>query len=104
MFIVTVMFGEMLDGYLKSQEDTDDADTPAAIVFTPDDDAHEWEDIRKKWNIELIKQTLPESQWPNEIKEDYEIEWKFDVANFLEYYSSFMSLAGMENAWCNRND
>lgn len=48
MFIVTVMFGEMLDGYLKSQEDTDDADTPAAIVFTPDDDAHEWEDIRKK--------------------------------------------------------
>ena len=46
--------------------------------------------------IELIKQTLPESQWPNEIKGDYEIEWKFDVASFLEYYSSFMSLAGME--------
>ena len=27
---------------------------------------------------------------------DFEIEWKFDVASFLEYYSSFMSLAGME--------
>lgn len=48
MFIVTVMFGEMLDGYLKSQNDTDDADTPAAIVFTPDDDVREWEDVRKK--------------------------------------------------------
>ncbi len=46
--------------------------------------------------IELIKRTLPESQCPNEIKGDYEIEWKFDVASFLEYYSSFMSLAGME--------
>ena len=46
--------------------------------------------------IKLIKQTLPEKQWPNEIKGDYEIEWKFDVASFLEYYSSFMSLAGME--------
>lgn len=46
--------------------------------------------------IALIKQTLPESQWPAEIKGDYEIEWRFDVASFLEYYSSFMSLAGME--------
>ena len=44
----------------------------------------------------LIKENLPESQWPNEIKDDYEIEGKFDVASFLEYYSSFMSLAGME--------
>ena len=46
--------------------------------------------------IRLIKENLPESQWPDEIKGDYEIEWKFDVASFLEYYSSFMSLAGME--------
>ena len=46
--------------------------------------------------IELIKKTLPECQWPNEIRGDFEIEWKFDVASFLEYYSSFMSLAGME--------
>lgn len=48
MFIVTVMFGEMLDGYLKAQNDTDDPDTPTAIVFTPDDDVREWEDVRKK--------------------------------------------------------
>ena len=47
-------------------------------------------------DIRLIKENLPESQWPDEIKGEYEIEWKFDVASFLEYYSSFMSLAGME--------
>lgn len=46
--------------------------------------------------IRLLKENLPESQWPDEIRDDYEIEWKFEVTSFLEYYSSFMSLAGME--------
>ena len=46
--------------------------------------------------IRLIKENLPESQWPDEIKGEYEIEWKFDVPSFLEYYSNFISLAGME--------
>lgn len=35
--------------------------------------------------IRLIKENLPESQWPNEIKGEYDIEWKFDVASFLDY-------------------
>lgn len=48
MFIVTVLCGELLDSYLKSQNDSDDSDTPAAIVFTPDDDAREWDDVHKK--------------------------------------------------------
>ena len=48
LFIVVVLFAEMLDGYLKSQDNADDSDTSAVIVFTPDDDAHEWEDARKK--------------------------------------------------------
>ena len=38
MFIVTVMLGELLNGYLKAQDDTDDSDVPAVIVFTPDDE------------------------------------------------------------------
>ena len=46
--------------------------------------------------IRLIKKNLPEDRWPNQIKGEYEIEWKFDVPSFLEYYSGFMSLAGME--------
>lgn len=46
--------------------------------------------------IRLIKKNLPEERWPEQIKGEYELEWKFDVPSFLEYYSQFMSLAGME--------
>lgn len=46
--------------------------------------------------IRLIKKNLPEERWPEQIKGQFEIEWKFDVPSFLEYYSSFISLAGME--------
>ena len=46
--------------------------------------------------IEGIKRNLPEERWPDQIKGEFEIEWKFDVPSFLEYYSGFMSLAGME--------
>ena len=46
--------------------------------------------------IRLIKKNLPEDRWPAQIKGEFEIEWKFDVPSFLEYYSGFMSLAGME--------
>ena len=46
--------------------------------------------------ISLIKKNLSEDRWPKQIRGEYEIEWKFDVPSFLEYYSSFMSLSGME--------
>jgi len=46
--------------------------------------------------IEGIKRNLPEDRWPEQIKGDFEIEWKFDVPSFLEYYSGYLSLAGME--------
>lgn len=46
--------------------------------------------------IEGIKRNLPEERWPEQIKGEFEIEWKFDVQSFLEYYHGFMSLAGME--------
>ena len=50
--------------------------------------------------IELIKKTLPESQWPNEIRGDFEIEWKFDVASFLEVLFKFHVFGGYgENDW-----
>ena len=46
--------------------------------------------------IEEIKRNLPVERWPEQIKGDFEIEWKFDVPSFLDYYSNFISLAGME--------
>jgi len=46
--------------------------------------------------IEGIKRNLPEDRWPKQIKGEFEIEWKFDVSSFLEYYGKFLSLSGME--------
>lgn len=46
--------------------------------------------------IRLLKKNLPEDRWPEPLKVEYEIEWKLDVPSFLEYYSHFMSLSGME--------
>jgi len=48
--------------------------------------------------IRLIKKNLPEERWPEQIKGNFEIEWKLDIPSFLEYYSGYMSLAGMERA------
>lgn len=46
--------------------------------------------------IRILKENLPETQWPVILKGDFEVEWKIDVPSFLEYYSKYMSLAGME--------
>ena len=46
--------------------------------------------------IRLLKKNLPEERWPEPLKVEYEIEWKLDVPSFLEYYSHYMSLSGME--------
>ena len=46
--------------------------------------------------IRLLKENLPAERWPEPLKAEYEIEWKLDVPSFLEYYSHFMSLSGME--------
>ena len=46
--------------------------------------------------IKILKENLPESQWPDILKDKYEVEWKIDVPSFLEFYSKYMSLAGME--------
>ena len=46
--------------------------------------------------IEGIKRNLPEDRWPKQIKGDFEIEWKFDVPSFLEYYGDYLSLAGLQ--------
>lgn len=46
--------------------------------------------------IRILKENLPDTQWPVILKGDFEVEWKIDVPSFLEYYSKYMSLAGME--------
>ena len=46
--------------------------------------------------ISIIKKEYPEEQWPAPLRDDYEIEWKFDTSSFLEYYKDYISLAGLE--------
>ena len=45
--------------------------------------------------VRLIKKNLPEDQWPDAIKGDYEIVYKLDPVSFLKYYSGFLSLSGL---------
>ena len=46
--------------------------------------------------IRLLKENCPADKWPDELKGEYQLEYKLDVQSFLEYYSSFLSLSGME--------
>lgn len=46
--------------------------------------------------IALIKKELPENEWPEQLKGDYEIQYKLDARSFLEYYKGIISLAGLE--------
>ncbi len=46
--------------------------------------------------IRLIKETLPEDQWPEKIKGDYEIEWQYDTQSLLNYYQGIFTNAALE--------
>lgn len=46
--------------------------------------------------IELIKKNLPEERWPEPIRGEYEITWKYDTQSLLLYFGSIMSLSGIE--------
>lgn len=45
--------------------------------------------------IRLIKNNLPYDRWPDQIKGEYELEYRLDIVSFLRYYSRFLSLAGL---------
>ena len=47
-------------------------------------------------SIEEIKQTLPPDEWPDILKEEYDIEWHYDVQTLLLHYGALMSLSGLE--------
>lgn len=46
--------------------------------------------------IELIKKNLPEEQWPDIIKGEFEIEWHYDTQSLLLHFGTLMSLSGLE--------
>lgn len=46
--------------------------------------------------IELIKKNLPEDRWPEPIRGEFEIIWKYDTQSLLLHFGSIMSLSGIE--------
>ena len=48
LFIVAVAVCDMVGGFTKTQDEVDGSDCPPLIVFTPDDDAREWENSPQK--------------------------------------------------------
>lgn len=46
--------------------------------------------------IELFKEDNPPEQWPQAIKEEWPIEWHYDVESLLKYYEGIISNAALE--------
>ncbi|MDE6423622.1 MAG: hypothetical protein K2K95_09445 [Muribaculaceae bacterium] len=46
--------------------------------------------------IKIIKEEWPESEWPQPLKENWPIEWHYDVQSLLRYYEGIISNAALE--------
>lgn len=46
--------------------------------------------------IQLFKEFNPESEWPEPIKENWPIEWRYDVQSLLLYYQGVFTNAALE--------
>lgn len=46
--------------------------------------------------IEILKQENPESLWPQAIREQWPIEWRYDVQSLLKYYEGVITNAALE--------
>jgi len=46
--------------------------------------------------LELLKETRTKSDWPEILKEGYDIEFQFDAQSFLTYYADVFSKPALE--------
>ncbi len=46
--------------------------------------------------LDLLKESRPESEWPDVLKEEYDIEYKYDTESFLSYYERIFSKPALE--------
>ena len=46
--------------------------------------------------IRILKEELPKSEWPQALKEDWPIEWHYDVQSLLRYYEGIITNAALE--------
>lgn len=46
--------------------------------------------------IKILKEEWPKSEWPQALKEDWPIEWRYDVQSLLKYYEGVITNAALE--------
>lgn len=46
--------------------------------------------------IEIYKEIRPESEWPEPIRDNWPIEWQYDVQSLLLYYQGIFTNAALE--------
>jgi predicted RNase H-like HicB family nuclease len=46
--------------------------------------------------LKLLKESKPESEWPDVLKGKYDIEYKYDAESFLSYYEGIFSKPALE--------
>lgn len=46
--------------------------------------------------IDLFKESNPREEWPEAIRENWPIEWHYDVESLLKYYEGIISNAALE--------
>ncbi len=46
--------------------------------------------------LRLLKESRPEEQWPDLLKGEYEIEFRYDVQSILSYYSNVFTIPALE--------
>lgn len=70
------------------------AENASSIYAAGDSVAEVKQDVLEA--IRLIKENLLESQWPDIIKGEYSIEWKYDTQSLLQHYSCIFTNAALE--------
>ena len=46
--------------------------------------------------LKFLKESQPESEWPEILKDDYDLEYQFDAQSFLTYYANVFSKPALE--------
>lgn len=46
--------------------------------------------------IKILKEEWPEEEWPKPLKENWPIEWHYDVQSLLRYYEGIITNAALE--------
>lgn len=47
-------------------------------------------------SIDEIRSNLPEERWPEILKEEFEVEWHYDVQSLLLHYGNILTLSSLE--------